>query len=104
MVSSRRQMSARLLQRGTAWGLIPFFVLLPGILDAASAKPAQARATSPQFEALPLIRSKQNHLLVRAVINGREAWLGVDSGAPVSAISVNRRQHFRLTGIPTSSN
>ncbi len=50
------------------------------------------------------MRSKQNHLLVRASINGREAWLGVDSGAPVSAIAVNRRQHFRLTGIPTSSN
>ena len=51
----------------------------------SAAAPAQA---SPQFEALPLIRSKQNHLLVRASINGKEAWLGVDSGAPVSAISL----------------
>jgi predicted aspartyl protease len=57
-----------------------------------------------QFEALPLIRSRQNHLLVRATINGKEAWLGVDSGAPVSAIALNRRQYFRLTGIPTASN
>src|SRR6266699_6428658 len=61
------------------------------------------RSKLPQFEALPLIRSRQNHLLVRAVINGRPAWLGVDSGAPVSAIALHRREHFRLTGIPTSS-
>lgn len=70
----------------------------------ASAQNQSRAQKSPQFEALPLVRSKQNHLLVRASINGREAWLGVDSGAPVSAIAVNRRQHFRLTGIPTSSN
>src|SRR5205823_5540715 len=68
--------------------------------NAASARPQK----NSQFEALPLVRSRQNHLLVRAMINGREAWLGVDSGAPVSAIAVNRRQHFKLTGIPTTSN
>jgi predicted aspartyl protease len=56
---------------------------------------AYARAT-PQFEALPLVRSRQNHLLVRAFINGRPAWLTVDSGAPVSAIALNRREYFRL--------
>ena len=37
------------------------------------------------------------------MINGRPAWLGVDSGAPVSAIASHRREHFRLTGIPSSS-
>src|SRR5262249_62030468 len=31
-----------------------------------------------------------------AFINGRPAWLTVDSGAPVSAIALNRRQYFRL--------
>ncbi|HEY4257386.1 MAG TPA: retropepsin-like aspartic protease [Candidatus Udaeobacter sp.] len=56
---------------------------------------AQARGTA-QFEALPLFRSRQNHLLVRAFINGRLAWLTVDSGAPVSAIALNRREYFRL--------
>lgn len=75
---------------------------------AAPVSAKQAAAARPQknsqFEALPLVRSRQNHLLVRAMINGREAWLGVDSGAPVSAIAVTRRQHFKLTGIPTSSN
>src|SRR5499433_951258 len=52
--------------------------------------------TTPQFEALPLVRSRQNHLLLRAFINGKPAWLTVDSGAPVSAIALNRRQYFRL--------
>ena len=61
------------------------------------------RADAPQFEALPLTRSRQNHLLVRAFINGKPALLGVDTGAPVSAIALSRREHFRLTGIPASS-
>jgi predicted aspartyl protease len=47
-----------------------------------------------QFQALPLERSAQNHLLVRAFINGKPALLGVDSGAPVSAIAINRVRHF----------
>jgi predicted aspartyl protease len=56
------------------------------------------------FEALPLVRSRQNHLMVRAFINGREAWLTIDSGAPVSAIAVNRRDYFRLKPITAKSN
>ena len=70
--------------------------------NQTSARPS-AQST-PQFEALPLVRSRQNHLLVRAYINGRPAWLGVDSGAPVSAIAVHRREHFRLTPITAKSN
>jgi predicted aspartyl protease len=62
---------------------------------AAAPRGAYARATA-QFEALPLVRSRQNHLLVRAFINGKPAWLTVDSGAPVSAIALNRREYFRL--------
>jgi len=70
--------------------------------------PAAERAPQyAQFQALPLERSRQNHLLVRAFINGRPALLGVDSGAPVSAISQNRVRHFGLApvgpnaGVPT---
>src|SRR5438046_10344789 len=70
--------------------------------NRTSARPS-AQST-PQFEALPLVRSRQNHLLVRAYINGRPAWLGVDSGAPVSAIAVHRREHVRLTPITAKSN
>jgi predicted aspartyl protease len=62
---------------------------------AAAPRGACARVT-PRFEALPLVRSRQNHLLVRAFINGKPAWLTVDSGAPVSAIALNRREYFRL--------
>ena len=56
-----------------------------------------------QFEALPLERSRQNHLLVHAFINGKPARLVVDTGAPVSAIALNRRRHFGLTPIPVKS-
>lgn len=75
------------------------------VSQAPGAKPSPQAAvrSSPQYEALPLVRSRQNHLLVRATINGRQAWLGVDSGAPVSAIAMHRRKHFRLEGLPSSS-
>ena len=72
---------------------------------AVPARPlSQARVPKPQvvpralqFEALPLERSKQNHLLLRTFINGKPALLGVDSGAPVSAISITRMKHFGMT-------
>jgi predicted aspartyl protease len=70
----------------------------------AASPPPPARTTTAQFEALPLVRSRQNHLLVRAFINGRPAWLTVDSGAPVSAIASHRRDHFRLAPITAKSN
>jgi predicted aspartyl protease len=72
-------------------------------LSAAQQQTANARATL-HFEALPLMRSRQNHLLVRAYINGKPAWFGVDTGAPVSAIAVQRREYFRLTPIAAKSN
>ena len=55
------------------------------------------------FEALPLERSQQNHLLVHVLINDKPARLVVDTGAPVSAIAQNRRKHFGLRSIPIKS-
>ena len=100
-----------ILARVPASTQFPFFrrafsIFVAGFLVAGTligANPT-ARSRSPQFEALPLVRSRQNHLLVRAYINGRPAWLGVDSGAPVSAIALHRRAHFRLTPISAKSN
>jgi predicted aspartyl protease len=70
---------------------------------AAVPQAAYARGDA-HFVAIPLVRSQQNHLMVRAFINGREAWLTIDSGAPVSAIAVNRRNYFRLKPITAKSN
>jgi predicted aspartyl protease len=69
------------------------------------AAPHSARArVAPQFEALPLVRSRQNHLLLRAFVNGKAAWLTIDSGAPVSAIALDRREYFRLKPATAESN
>ncbi len=79
-------------------------LLVVAEISLAASKNAPASNSSvPRFEALALTRSRQNHLLVRAFINGKPAWLGVDSGAPISAIALKRRAHFGLTGIPGSS-
>lgn len=94
------------------------FSLIPGNIIALAAAAASlfvvsaslsraATSGALQYEALPLIRSAQNHLLVRAEINGKPALLGVDTGAPVSAVALHRRAHYGLTpttgksGIPT---
>ena len=76
-------------------------VLVAGLTAVPQITYARADA---RFVALPLVRSRQNHLMVRASINGREAWLTIDSGAPVSAIAVNRRNYFRLKPITAKSN
>ncbi len=78
-------------------------VALVLVIPLSAASQAALTRTTTQFEALPLVRSRQNHLLVRAFINGRPAWLTVDSGAPVSAIALNRREYFRLKPIRTNS-
>ena len=69
---------------------------------ALSAIP-RIEARGLQFEALPLERSRQNHLLLRATINGKPALLGVDSGAPVSAISIARLRYFGMTPVRADS-
>ena len=66
---------------------LAFLVFASPVSGAQPAARDSRRATSPEFDALPLVRSRQNHLLVRAYINGKPAWLGVDSGAPVSAVA-----------------
>jgi predicted aspartyl protease len=81
------------------------------LAPAAPRHPSVWTAPTPprniQFQALPLERSRQNHLLVRAFINGKPALLGVDSGAPVSAIALDRVHHFGVkaaganAGVPT---
>ena len=66
---------------------------------------ARSRATTegPQYEALPLERSSQNHLLMRAEINGKPAVLLVDTGAPLSAVAIDRRDHFGMAPVTAKS-
>ncbi|MFN2475097.1 MAG: aspartyl protease family protein [Chthoniobacterales bacterium] len=78
--------------------------ILHALLFGALCIPAVAASPrNPQFQVLPLERSRQNHLLVRAFINGKPALLGVDTGAPVSAIALNRVEHFGLTELSAGS-
>jgi len=92
----------RLVSKGFSFRKrIAAFIGLAALVVATSLRAATAGAL--QYEALPLIRSNQNHLLVHAEINGKPALLGVDTGAPVSAIALNRRAYFGLTPITGKS-
>jgi predicted aspartyl protease len=90
------------LRRNLAALLAAAFLALPAI---AAPKPQRQPSNSGAllYEALPLIRSAQNHLLVRAEINGKPALLGVDSGAPVSAVALHRRAYYGLAPITGKS-
>lgn len=94
--------SLRLVSKGLLFGKkIGALIALGAFVFAISSRAAGAGAL--QYESLPLIRSSQNHLLVRAQVNGKPALLGVDTGAPVSAIALNRREHFGLAPITGKS-
>jgi predicted aspartyl protease len=82
---------------GKKWIAVWVAILFAAPLLAATRPPLTL--DNFQFEALPLERSQQNHLMVRVFINGKPALLGVDTGAPVSAIATNRRKYFGLTPI-----
>jgi predicted aspartyl protease len=83
---------------------IAAFIAAALALSVPIASPSRAAtAGALQYEALPLIRSAQNHLLVHAEINGKPALLGVDTGAPVSAIALSRRAYFGMAPITGKS-
>src|SRR4029077_5039269 len=90
-----------------------FLYVLATLCCWAAASPAQGQPASrrsaaertiwlrknPPFAPIPRELSPQNHLVVRAFINGKLALLGVDTGAPVSAIDVSRQRHYGLDSI-----
>jgi hypothetical protein len=86
-------------------GLLPACAALLWVVSAfgAGQPRPQPALQNPTFQALPLERSRQNHLLLRAEINGKPAVLGVDTGAPVSAIAAARRKHFGMSELPGNS-
>ena len=90
-------------RRGARKSWVALGVVLLGLTSTFGTPRPEKALTSPDFQALPLERSRQNHLLLRAEINGKPALLGVDSGAPVSAISASRRTHFGMSAIPGTS-
>jgi predicted aspartyl protease len=92
-------------QRRLCRTLLPISLAAAVLVTELAAVPHVTYARSEtHFEAIPLVRSRQNHLMVRAFINGKEAWLTIDSGAPVSAIASNRRNYFRLVPVTAKSN
>ena len=98
------------MTRGSAPRLGTFSVLLALLLisaaefASASSQTRDKAQSFSQFEALPLTRSQQNHLLVRALINGKPALLIVDTGSPGTVIASNRSEHFGVSGAPAAMN
>lgn len=83
--------------------LIALVVGLPALALARTPARTAAPVEAPQYEALPLERSSQNHLLVRAEINGKPAVLLVDTGAPLSAVAIDRATHFGMNPVSAKS-
>ena len=114
MCYPRRVLSLKrtFLRVPAAAALLAFIVATPALAAprraalpprAAAPQLAAVLAAPPQFQALPLERSRQNHLLLRAQINGKPALLGVDTGAPISAIAIARLAHFGMSAVGPNS-
>jgi predicted aspartyl protease len=69
----------------------------------SSRSAASKNQLDSQFEALPLVRTRQNHLLVHAFINDKPALLIVDSGSPGTVIASRRRSHFGVSRVSEDS-
>src|SRR5436190_818835 len=76
---------------------------LVGGLPLLALARAPARPETPQYEALPLERSSQNRLVVRAEINGKPARLLVDTGSPLSVVAADRAAHFKMYPVSAKS-
>jgi len=83
--------------------LLSIFAAVLALAGNIPAAPPRPTNLADRFEALPLTRSRQNHLFVHARINGKPAVLMVDSGAPATLISLKRRADFHLGKIGTNS-
>lgn len=106
--SSNRRLRSHGLALLLLLALAPLAFATPQIRKQSSRRYVvrPAEATIPrgaQFETLPLERSGQNHLLVRAFINGKPALLGVDTGAPISAVAIDRVAHYGLKPVGKNS-
>jgi predicted aspartyl protease len=77
-------------------------VIIAGVPLVTFAR-VSSRVEAPLYEALPLLRSSQNHLLVRVEINGKPAMLLVDTGAPLSAVAIDRATHFKMDPVSARS-
>lgn len=73
-------------------------------LNANARTETRETIRNARFEALPLSRTKQNHLLVHALINDKPATLIVDTGSPTMVIATNRCSHFGVSHVPRDSN
>lgn len=80
------------------------FVALGASSFGESREPVRGQAVADaRFEALPLMRTKQNHLLVRAFINDKPALLIVDTGSPGTVIASKRCGYFHVGNVPRNS-
>ena len=94
----------RSLAQGVLPALVVALLLAAPVPAARSSVHENQRPSAAEFESLSLTRSRQNHLLIHAYINGKPARLIVDSGSPSTVISAKRRAHFGLTAAPENLN
>lgn len=81
-------------------------LLLLLLLPARSLRADRAEVVSsqidPEVAAVPLLRGSQGQLLLRGQINGRDAFLYVDTGAPVTCVDESKARRFEFPALQWS--
>ncbi len=85
------------------WVLLALLLTLPGRAHARRDPASLEAILGPNYRSIRLLRGSQNHLLALARINGVFALLGVDTGAPVTALNLDSRQFFKINPVPVNA-
>jgi len=74
----------------------------PGLAHARHDPASLQAILGPDYRSIHLLRGSQNHLLVLSHLNGVFALLGVDTGAPVTAINAGSQKLFKVESVPAN--
>jgi len=82
-------------RRGVAALCLPLFLFSSQLSATAATTPALA-----DYSALPLVRGKENQLMLRLPVGNQSAWVVLDTGSPVTCVDEEKSKLFQL--IPSS--
>ena len=81
------------------------YCLLALLLPAprSHAAPAPSNPAGTDYTALPLIRGKENQLLLRLPVDDKTPMMVLDTGSPITCVDESKSKLFKLTPPPANS-
>ena len=84
--------------RRTAAACLALVFLLPAPFSRA----AEFNPAGSEYTSLPLIRGKQNQLLLHLPVDGSKPYIVLDTGSPITCVDESKSQMFKLVSSSTN--